>query len=114
MTKKSEPVLGDTLERLWQVIESRRGADPESSYTAKLFARGKAKIAQKFGEEAVEAVIEGVKGDRAALVGESADVLYHLLVMWAATGVSPADVAAELARREGASGIAEKKSRKPS
>jgi phosphoribosyl-ATP pyrophosphohydrolase len=105
--------LGDTLERLWQVIESRRGADPESSYTAKLFARGKAKVAQKFGEEAVEAVIEGVKGDRAALVGESADVLYHLLVMWAATGVSPADVAAELARREGASGIAEKKSRKP-
>jgi phosphoribosyl-ATP pyrophosphohydrolase len=106
--------LGDTLERLWQVIESRRGADPESSYTAKLFARGKAKVAQKFGEEAIEAVIEGVKGDRAALVGESADVLYHLLVMWAATGVSPADVAAELARREGASGIAEKRSRKPS
>ena len=104
--------LGDTLDRLWQVIESRRGADPASSYTAKLLSRGKAKIAQKFGEEAVEAVIEGVRGDRAALVGESADVLYHLLVMWAATGVSPADVAAELARREGISGISEKKARK--
>jgi phosphoribosyl-ATP pyrophosphohydrolase len=104
--------LGETLERLWQVIESRRGADPAGSYTAKLLSRGKAKVAQKFGEEAIEAVIEGVRGDRAALVGESADVLYHLLVMWAATRVSPADVAAELARREGTSGISEKKSRK--
>jgi len=104
--------LGDTLERLWRVIESRRGADPASSYTAKLLARGKAKIAQKFGEEAIEAVIEGARGERAALVGESADVLYHLLVMWAATGVRPADVAAELERREGISGISEKKARK--
>jgi phosphoribosyl-ATP pyrophosphohydrolase len=104
--------LGETLHRLWRVIESRRGADPASSYTAKLLSRGKAKIAQKFGKEAVEAVIEGAKGDRAALVGESADVLYHLLVMWAATGVSPADVAAELARREGISGLSEKKARK--
>jgi phosphoribosyl-ATP pyrophosphohydrolase len=104
--------LGKTLNRLWQVIESRRGADPASSYTAKLLARGKAKVAQKFGEEAVEAVIEGVRGDRAALVGESADVLYHLMVMWAATGIGPEDVAAELARREGISGISEKKARK--
>jgi len=104
--------LGETLERLWRVIEARRGADPASSYTAKLLSRSKAKIAQKFGEEAVEAVIEGARGDRAALVGESADVLYHLLVMWAATGVSPTEVAAELARREGVSGISEKKARK--
>jgi len=104
--------LGETLERLWQVIEARRGTDPASSYTAKLLARGKAKVAQKFGEEAIEAVIEGARGDRAALVGESADVLYHLLVMWAATGVSPADVAAELGRREGVSGLSEKKARK--
>ena len=104
--------LGDTLERLWQVIEARRGADPASSYTAKLLSRGKAKVAQKFGEEAIEAVIEGARGDRAALVGESADVLYHLIVMWEATGVSPADVAAELARREGISGVSEKKARK--
>ena len=104
--------LGEALERLWRVIESRRGADPETSYTARLFARGNAKIAQKLGEEAVEAVIEGVRGDRAALVGESADLFYHLLVLWAALGVSPADVAGELARREGTSGIAEKRGRK--
>jgi phosphoribosyl-ATP pyrophosphohydrolase len=104
--------LGEALERLWRVIESRRGADPETSYTAKLFARGRDKIAQKLGEEAVEAVIEGVKGDRAALIGESADLLYHLLVLWAEAGISPADVAAELARRERRSGIAEKRRRK--
>ena len=104
--------LGEALERLWRVIESRRGANPESSYTAKLFARGREKIAQKLGEEAVEVVIEGVKGDRAALVGESADLLYHLLVLWAEAGISPADVAAEFAQREGQSGIAEKRSRK--
>src|SRR5438876_6518014 len=104
--------LGEALDRLWRVIDSRRGADPTTSYTAKLFARGNAKIAQKLGEEAIEAVIEGVKGDRAALIGESADLLYHLLVLWSASGLTPADVAAELARREGTSGIAEKKARK--
>jgi phosphoribosyl-ATP pyrophosphohydrolase len=103
--------LGPTLDRLWRVIQSRRGADPQSSYTARLFARGRAKIAQKLGEEAVEAVIEGVGDNRVALIGESADLLYHLLVLWAAAGVSPADVAAELTRREGTSGIAEKRAR---
>src|ERR1700741_4796416 len=103
--------LGRALDRLWQVIQSRRGADPQSSYTARLFARGRAKIAQKLGEEAVEAVIEGGGNNRAGLVGESADLLYHLLVLWADIGVSPADVAAELARREGTSGIAEKRGR---
>src|SRR6516162_2409897 len=103
--------LGATLDRLWEVIQSRREADPQSSYTARLFARGRAKIAQKLGEEAVEAVIEGVKENPAALVGESADLLYHLLVLWAASGISPADVAAELMRREGTSGVAEKRAR---
>jgi phosphoribosyl-ATP pyrophosphohydrolase len=103
--------LGPALERLWLVVTSRRGADPELSYTARLFARGRAKIAQKLGEEAVETVIEGVRGDRLKLVGESADLLYHLLVLWAETGVSPGDVAAELARREGTSGLAEKRAR---
>jgi phosphoribosyl-ATP pyrophosphohydrolase len=103
--------LGPTLDRLWQVIQSRRDADPQSSYTARLLARGRAKIAKKLGEEAVEAVIEGVRDDPAALVGESADLLYHLLVLWAAAGVSPADVAAELIRREGTSGLAEKRAR---
>ena len=103
--------LGEALERLWRVIESRRGADPDTSYTARLLARGNAKIAQKLGEEAVEAVIEGATGDRAALVGESADLLYHLFVLWAALGVSPEEVAGELTRREGISGIAEKRRR---
>jgi phosphoribosyl-ATP pyrophosphohydrolase len=103
--------LGSALDRLWQVIQSRRGADPQTSYTARLFSRGRAKIAQKLGEEAVEAVIEGVSNNPAALVGESADLLYHLLVLWAAAGVSPADVAAELARREGTSGMVEKRAR---
>ena len=103
--------LGRALDRLWQVIQSRRGADPQTSYTARLFSRGRAKIAQKLGEEAVEAVIEGVGNNPAALVGESADLLYHLLVLWAAAGISPDDVAAELIRREGASGIAEKRAR---
>jgi phosphoribosyl-ATP pyrophosphohydrolase len=103
--------LGAALDRLWQVILSRRGADPQSSYTARLFAQGQAKIAQKLGEEAVETVIEGVRNNPTALVGESADLLYHLLVLWAAAGVSPADVGAELTRREGTSGLAEKRSR---
>lgn len=103
--------LGPILERLWRVILSRRGADPQKSYTARLFARGRAKIAQKLGEEAVEAVIEGVRDDPKALTVESADVLYHLLVLWADAGISPGDVAAELARREGASGIDEKHGR---
>src|SRR5262245_36967417 len=103
--------LGPTLDRLWQVVQSRRGADPQSSYTARLFARGRAKIAQKLGEEAIEAVIEGVGDNSGALVGESADLLYHLLVLWAAAGISPGVVAAELTRREGTSGIAEKRAR---
>jgi phosphoribosyl-ATP pyrophosphohydrolase len=103
--------LGAVLDRLWQVIQSRRNADPQSSYTARLFARGRAKIAQKLGEEAVEAVIEGVGENSAALIAESADLIYHLLVLWAAAGVSPEDVAAELVRREGTSGIEEKRSR---
>jgi phosphoribosyl-ATP pyrophosphohydrolase len=108
LTKAS---LGDSLDRLWRVIDSRRGADPATSYTAKLLARGRHKAAQKLGEEAVEAVIEAVRHDNAALIGESADLLYHLLVLWEAAGLSPDDVAAELTRREGASGIEEKKSR---
>jgi len=106
-----EAELGSALERLWRVVQSRRGADPQASYTARLLSRGRAKIAQKLGEEAVEVVIEGVRDDAAALVGESADLLYHLLVLWVAAGISPADVAAELTRREGTSGLAEKRAR---
>jgi phosphoribosyl-ATP pyrophosphohydrolase len=99
------------LDRLHAAIVARRGADPAASYTARLLARGTAKIAQKLGEETVEAVIEAVRGDRAGLVGESADLLYHLLVLWADAGIVPAEIWAELQRREGISGIAEKKSR---
>lgn len=101
----------DILERLYAVIESRQGDDPNTSYTAQLFADGMPKIAQKLGEEAVETVIAGVTGDRTATVNESADLLYHLLVLWAASGVAPDDVWAELRQREGISGIDEKASR---
>ena len=105
--------LGDVLERLYATIESRRGDDPSSSYTAKLLSRGAKQCAKKFGEEAVEAALEAAIGDKAALTDEAADVLYHFLVMLAAAGVSPSDVAAKLAAREGVSGIAEKASRRP-
>jgi phosphoribosyl-ATP pyrophosphohydrolase len=100
------------LDRLYVVINSRKGADPETSYTARLFSRGRAQIAKKLGEEAVEALIEGIRGDKPKLVGESADMLYHLLTLWAAVNVKPKAVWTELARREGLSGIAEKASRK--
>src|SRR5260370_42418180 len=107
----AEEGVGPALDRWWRVIQSRRSADPQTSYTARLFPGGRAKIAQKLGEEAIEAVIEGVGNNPAALVGESADLLYHLLVLWAADGISPGDVAAELTRREGTSGLAEKRGR---
>jgi phosphoribosyl-ATP pyrophosphohydrolase len=99
------------LDRLYAAILAKRGTDPAASYTAKLLGRGTAKIAQKLGEEAVEAVIEAVRGDRRALVGESADLLYHLVVLWANAGITPDEIWSELQRREGISGIAEKKSR---
>ncbi len=99
------------IDRLWSVVLSRREASPATSHSARLLSRGIAKVAQKFGEEAVEAVIEAVAGNREALIGESADVLYHLLVLWVAADISPEDVWAELRRREGVSGIAEKAAR---
>jgi phosphoribosyl-ATP pyrophosphohydrolase len=102
----------DTLSRLETTVAARRGADPDSSYVAKLHAKGLPKIAQKLGEEAVEAVIAGVKGDRTNLVHESADLLYHLLVLWADQGLAPVEVWAELERRRASSGVEEKASRK--
>ncbi len=102
---------GEVLQRLYDVIEARKGDDPKGSYTAQLFADGLPKIAQKLGEEAVETVIAGATGDAPATVRESADLLYHLLVLWAASGVTPDDVWAELTRREGTSGLAEKAAR---
>ena len=100
------------LDRLYAVIASRQGGDADTSYTAKLFAKGTDKIAQKLGEEAVEAVIAAVTKDRDGTIGESADLIYHLLVLWADAGIRPEDVLAELERREGTSGIAEKAARK--
>ncbi len=99
------------LERLAATIAARQGADPDSSWTAKLLAKGPEKCAEKFGEEAIEAVIEAVKGDAERLSSEAADVIYHLLVMCAARGVTLAQIEAELARREGTSGVAEKAAR---
>lgn len=99
------------ITRLAATVEARKTADPETSWTAKLFAKGPEKCAEKFGEEAVEAIIEAVKGDRARLTAEAADVVFHLLVMCAARGVTLADIEAELTRREGTSGIAEKAGR---
>jgi len=99
------------LDRLYEVVKSRRGDDPGKSNTARLFDRGVEKIAQKVGEEAVETVIEAINGKRKAVVSESADLLYHLLVLWAIRDIEINDVWAELARREGISGIAEKASR---
>lgn len=100
-----------SLNDLAATIETRKSADPDSSWTAKLLAKGPEKCAEKFGEEAIEAVIEAVKGDRDKLIGEAADSLYHLLVMCAARDVTLADIEAELDRRTSQSGIAEKASR---
>ena len=100
-----------TLDDLYATILSRKDADPDSSWTAKLLAKGPEKCAEKFGEEAVEAIIEAVRDDKAALTSEAADVLYHLLVMLAARDVPLGDVMDELARRQGTSGIAEKNAR---
>lgn len=101
----------NTLDTLAATIAARASADPESSWTAKLLAKGPEKCAEKFGEEAVEAIIEAVKGDKARLTSEAADVLYHLLVMLAAREVTLDDVLAELDRRMGQSGLDEKAGR---
>lgn len=101
-----------TLERLYATLAARRGGDPDKSYTAKLFGRGREKIVQKLGEEAVETVIAGMNNDRAEIVSESADLLYHLLVLWIDAGLKPEDIWAELERREGVSGLTEKAARR--
>ena len=103
--------MSDTLTRLAATIAARKSADPDSSWTAKLLAKGPEKCAEKFGEEAIEAIIEAVRGDREKLASEAADVLYHLLVMLTARDVSLDQVMAVLDAREGTSGIAEKAAR---
>lgn len=101
----------EALTRLAAMIELRKTADTDDSWTAQLLAKGPEKCAEKFGEEAIEAVIEAVRGDKTRLTAEAADVIYHLLVMLASRGVALDDVLAELARREGVSGLDEKASR---
>jgi phosphoribosyl-ATP pyrophosphohydrolase len=100
-----------TLTDLYTLIQSRKSADPATSWTAQLLAKGPEKCAEKFGEEAIEAIIEAVKGDSGALTREAADVLYHLLVMLAARDVPLQAVLDELARRQAQSGLAEKNAR---
>lgn len=101
------------LDRLYETVAARRGADPDTSYTAKLFSRGRGKIAQKLGEEAVETVIEAMRDDPEALAAESADLLYHLTVLWADAGLKPEEVWAKLDARQGTSGLKEKAGRAP-
>ena len=103
--------MSDALDRLFATIAARKGADPASSYTAKLLAEGVEKCAKKFDEEATETVIAAISRDKTELAKESADVLYHLLVLWAASGITPEEVYAVLKSREGQSGLAEKAAR---
>lgn len=103
--------MSDILDRLADTLESRKGADPSSSYVAKLYARGLDTILKKIGEEATETVIAAKDGDKAQLVYEMADLWFHSMVLLAQQGLHPDDVLAELARREGLSGLAEKASR---
>jgi len=101
----------EILDRLEAVIASRKGGDTDKSYVAKLFKKGRQKIAQKVGEEGVECALAAVSGDRDEVISESADLLFHLMVLWADSGIRPDDIFNELARREGMSGIDEKNSR---
>jgi phosphoribosyl-ATP pyrophosphohydrolase len=100
------------IDRLYATIASRKGADPATSYTAKLLSQGRLKCAKKLGEEAVEAALAAVAEDKTAIVNESADVLYHLMVVWAACDITPDDVYTALHAREGSSGLDEKAARK--
>jgi phosphoribosyl-ATP pyrophosphohydrolase len=103
--------LNDILERLAAVVESRRGADPAGSYVARLLEQGEDAVLKKIGEEATEAVMAGKDGDPARIIAETADLWFHCIVMLAHYGLKPADVLAELQRREGVSGIEEKAGR---
>jgi phosphoribosyl-ATP pyrophosphohydrolase len=106
------PATEKILLDLYDVIDSRKAADPETSYTARLFGKGTQKIAQKFGEESIEAVVAAVSESQERLIRESADVLYHLLVLWSAKGVRPSLVWEELDKRFGTSGLAVKEARR--
>ncbi len=109
--KRARAETAAILDRLHEVISERRTATPRRSHSARLLARGTPKVAQKLGEEAFECLIEAISGDKRKLIGESADVLYHLVVLWVDQGVTPDDVWRELERREGTGGLEEKRSR---
>jgi phosphoribosyl-ATP pyrophosphohydrolase len=100
-----------TLEELHAIVQDRRSADPSASYVARTFAKGRAKIAQKVGEEAVETVIAAMRDGRDEIILESADLLFHLMILWADAGIAPADVLDALERRRGVSGLEEKANR---
>ncbi|MBV7255822.1 phosphoribosyl-ATP diphosphatase [Pacificimonas sp. WHA3] len=104
--------MTDILNRLALIVAARADAPPSESHTAALLAKGRAKVAEKVGEEAIETVIAAVQDDRQAIIGESADLLFHLSVLWHDAGLTPDNIDAELARREGLSGLAEKAARK--
>ena len=110
--REDSVVLEHVLDRLYVVINSRKGADPETSYTARLFSRGRQQIAKKLGEEAVETVIAAVENDRDHLIAESADLLFHLLVLLKSRGVTLEEVEAALGQRQNMTGLEEKASRK--
>ena len=97
---------GSIVEELYGVIEKRKGGDPESSYVARTLSRGREHVAKKVGEEGVEVALAGALGDRKGIVSESADLLFHLLILWSDTGVAPAEVFNELSKRRGVSGLA--------
>ncbi|UYH52228.1 phosphoribosyl-ATP diphosphatase [Candidatus Kirkpatrickella diaphorinae] len=111
LDRAGDNITAAVLDRLHETVLSRRGTDPSLSHSARLLSRGRKKIAQKFGEEAVECLIEAVAGSANELVSESADVLYHLIVLWVDAGIAPQEIWQELQRREAMSGIAEKASR---
>jgi phosphoribosyl-ATP pyrophosphohydrolase len=106
-----QSIDSEILQRLFNTIQSRLGDDPQTSYTAKLFSKGRGEIARKVGEEATETIVASLDEGEEKLVSESADLLYHLLVLWADAGIEPAHVWRELLRREGTSGIDEKNAR---
>lgn len=108
MTQMSDATI---LNRLYKTIQSRKGGDPDASHTARLFTKGRGKIAKKLGEESVETIIAALTEDDDALAGESADLLYHLLVLWADRDLDPKQVWEILEAREGTSGLAEKAAR---
>ena len=97
---------GNVIDELFGVIEKRKGGDPETSYVARTFARGREHVAKKVGEEGVEVALAGALGDKKGIVSESADLLFHLMILWSETGVAPTEVLKELSKRRGVSGLA--------